>query len=91
MIDFPLFLLMGWKFASSPVQVTDKWFYDGKHSPGMEGTLFPLVTVMGFQELVHTSRLAPQTPLRLSVVSVCPVFEYPAPWTPRASKDGDRT
>lgn len=81
---------MGGKFASSPVQVTDKWFYDGKHSPGMEGNPFLLVAVMGFQELVGTSRLAPQTPLRLSVVAMCPIFEYPAPWTLRASKNADR-
>lgn len=46
----------------------------GKHSPGMEGTLFSLVTVVGFQELVGASRLAPQTPLKLSAVAMCPEF-----------------
>lgn len=38
----------------------------------MEGTLFPLLTVMGFQEWVGASTLVPQTLLRLSAVAVCP-------------------
>lgn len=38
----------------------------------MEGTLFPLVTVMEFQESVGASRLVPQTPLRLSAAAMCP-------------------
>lgn len=36
----------------------------------MEGTLFLLVTVTGFQESMGAPRLAPQIPLRLSAAAL---------------------
>lgn len=94
---FPFFLLMGGKFAPSPVQVTDNAPGDSVMvSPEGQswhgGNSFPTCDCHGIPGISGCIQ-AGSTDTSQAVCSSheSKGFEYPASWTPRASKDGDST